>query len=304
MNKSYHVALILAVVFLLAGAVLLFASFAAGGFDDNIREKRNTVQTVYVIDEEIMSIDIDDIEHDIVIRPSEDGVCRLTCLENEAVRHSFKVENKTLTVVRNDSRRWFERLFSFSFGKTSLTLTLPYGTYYALAVEAVSGDIRIENGFTFESASLSTVSGDIAFASASQKTLTASANSGSISVKGTIAETISLSVTSGDIEMKTVSADTLSASAVSGDIEAETVLAKETMILEAVSGDIDLDGCDAKHLKIETVSGDVEGILLTPKHFFTQTVSGKVRVPTSVAGGGRCEISTTSGDITLSIPSR
>ena len=47
-------------------------------------------------------------------------------------------------------------------------------------------------------------------------------------------------------------------------------------------------------------TGDVTGTLLSDKIFFAETTTGDVSVP-KLTSGGKCEISTTAGDIEISI---
>ena len=72
------------------------------------------------------------------------------------------------------------------------------------------------------------------------------------------------------------------------------------MSVKAVTGDVLFENSDAKNVTVKTTTGDVEGNLLTDKAFTTDTTTGKVRVPDS-STGGRCEISTTTGDIKIEI---
>ena len=72
------------------------------------------------------------------------------------------------------------------------------------------------------------------------------------------------------------------------------------MNIETVSGGIRLTKCDAGSLWLKSVSGNITGSLLNQKTFVANTVSGSINVPASAAGG-RCEIKTTSGNISFEI---
>ena len=54
-------------------------------------------------------------------------------------------------------------------------------------------------------------------------------------------------------------------------------------------------------LGVSTDTGDVTGSLLSAKVFVVTTDTGTVQVPKSTAGG-RCEISTDTGDIRITVP--
>lgn len=64
---------------------------------------------------------------------------------------------------------------------------------------------------------------------------------------------------------------------------------------------VSLPSNEYQNLIIETVSGDVEASLLTPKNFITKTTSGKINVPSSDSTQGVCNVTTTNGDINISV---
>ena len=66
------------------------------------------------------------------------------------------------------------------------------------------------------------------------------------------------------------------------------------------TGDVEFDACDASEIYVKTDTGDVTGTLLSDKIFFAESDTGKVSVPKSVTGG-RCEISTDTGRIDITV---
>jgi hypothetical protein len=52
---------------------------------------------------------------------------------------------------------------------------------------------------------------------------------------------------------------------------------------------------------VKTDTGDITGSLLSGKIFMPQTNTGDVTVPDTVTGG-KCRLSTNTGDIKISIP--
>ena len=61
-----------------------------------------------------------------------------------------------------------------------------------------------------------------------------------------------------------------------------------------------LSDCDASEIFVKTDTGDVRGTLLSEKVFIIKTSAGDVSVPETVTGG-KCEISTDTGDIKIGI---
>ena len=65
-------------------------------------------------------------------------------------------------------------------------------------------------------------------------------------------------------------------------------------------GDVTLEDADASRIKIETTTGDVTGNILTDKIIFADATTGNIDIP-RLTSGGRCDISTTTGDIKITI---
>ena len=85
-----------------------------------------------------------------------------------------------------------------------------------------------------------------------------------------------------------------------GNVALTNVIASQAFSLERTTGNIDLHGCDAGELFIKTSTGNVTGSLLSEKVFITDTSTGNISVP-KTASGGKCEITTSTGNITIDI---
>jgi len=80
----------------------------------------------------------------------------------------------------------------------------------------------------------------------------------------------------------------------------KSLIASNKISIERSTGDVRFDKCDAAEISVDTDTGDVRGSLLSDKIFFVETDTGKVRVPRSETGG-RCEIETDTGNVTIEI---
>ena len=342
MKKSTKISMIVATCLIALGALIFFAAFVV--FDFDISRFSTDVEyenVTYVIEDEFTSIEVDDIESDINIYPTE-GKCTVVTNESEYIKDSVEVENGRLIIKRQDTRKWYQRIqISFSFTEeVTLSLYLPKSEYESLKLKAVSGDITVPEGFTFVDTDLMTTSGDINFSAVSQSITTLKSTSGNINVENTVGGTVRIKATSGDLKissckaqnlnvetlsgeirltnaelgalsLKTTSGDmnlnnltlsgNISFNTTSGEVELCEVIAKGELEIEAVSGDIDIEDSDAASIDIKTVSGDVRGTLLSPKNFIYSTTSGNVRFPASSSESGECRVKTTSGDIKLSL---
>ncbi len=63
---------------------------------------------------------------------------------------------------------------------------------------------------------------------------------------------------------------------------------------------MEFNHCDAETIYVNTDTGSVTGTLLTDKVFIIETDTGSVDVPKSITGG-RCEITTDTGNIRITI---
>ena len=78
------------------------------------------------------------------------------------------------------------------------------------------------------------------------------------------------------------------------------LVAEDNISVERTTGFVKLEKCDAAELYIKTDTGDVKGTLLSDKVFITKTDTGHIEVPKTITGG-RCEISTDTGDIRINV---
>lgn len=123
--------------------------------------------------------------------------------------------------------------------------------------------------------------------------------SGDIEASGLSGEAIELRTVSGDLDVSAES-QRLTLVSVSGDVDFTGTA--ERVRVESVSGEVELDGV-AGEIEASTVSGDVTviggGPLLNGEF---EAVSGDVELDVVVAGGGRINVSSMSGDVDLYLP--
>lgn len=274
----------------------------------------------YTVDEAFRSIAVDTQTAEVVFVPSEDGACRVVCYENKKVRHSVSVTDGVLTVRAVDSRKWYEHISLFGFSSPKLTVYLPLEAYAALSVKGSTGAVEIPDDFGFENIDVSVSTGKVTCLASASVGAKITASTGSIEMRdasfgalelsvstGTVTVfgvdctgDISIDVSTGKTQLTDVTCKNLISEGSTGDIFLKNVIASERFSIERDTGDVKFDGCDAAELFIETDTGDVEGSLLTEKVFVAKSDTGRIRVPSS-ATGGRCEITTDTGNILISL---
>ena len=295
----------------LAGALIIsggnLSKFAVGEYETN----------TYTVDGDFKKIAVATIETDVEFRPSEDGKTSVVCKERKNVKHIVKIESDSLAVIADDQREWYD-YFSFFHKRLTMTVYLPSEKYEALKIDCGTGEITISDKFSFSSAEITASTGDVRFAAAVDGPLKVETSTGDIELEKVSAKKIALTVSTGDMVLSSlkcegaISADVSTgritmtdvecASFVStgstGNVSLKNVIASESISVDRSTGDVRFDGCDAEEIRVETSTGDVSGSLLSEKVFVTKSSTGSINVPDSVKGG-RCEISTTTGDIDI-----
>ena len=280
-----------------------------------------------------------DYTADFKLLPSENGTCRVECMESEKICYSVTTENNVLHIECADRRTLFSRYkFSKAQRHATVRVYLPQGAYKSLEVKVTSGDIAVPAGYTFDTASLHSASGDIACC-AECGALSAQAASGDITLKDTSCGTLALGTASGAVTLLNIknesggSIETASGKAqitnykgdaleigtasgkvslenaecaalhintASGGVDLTHTVSADVMEIGTASGSIHFENCDAASLSLDSMSGSVVGTLNTGKAFRAQSRSGKVDVPFDT-GEGTCKVSTLSGSIRVKI---
>ena len=257
-----------------------------------------------------------------MLKPSEDGVCRVVCHENEKEQHHVRVEGDTLLIEKDKKSIW--QFVFVNFGAwtdtPSVTVYLPETEYKALSIDASTGDADIPSDFRFESIRVKVSTGDIKCEASADGEINLRASTGGISLTGVSAGEANLTTSTGGIQamdvicgghmetkvstgrttLENVICEGLTSTGDTGSISMTRVIVSGELNVERDTGSVRFEECDAGTIFVETDTGDVTGTLLTEKIFITDTDTGSVDVPKTISGG-RCEISTDTGDIRIQI---
>ncbi|MEE3468537.1 MAG: DUF4097 family beta strand repeat-containing protein [Eubacterium sp.] len=113
-------------------------------------------------------------------------------------------------------------------------------------------------------------------------------------------ETIRIDTDTGDSDINDLKCRDFYLDTDTGDVFLKNVIASGEYHMELDTGDVMFDKSDAKALFVETDTGDIRGTLLSDKVFLTESDTGDINVPKAITGG-RCELTTDTGDIDISI---
>lgn len=319
MKNKVALWLIIAICLILIGGILFVAAMMANHWDFNKVSNVKYHITTHQINDPFQHFAIETDTADITFAVSEDNICRIVCNEQEKHKHTVTVEDGTLSIRSSNERKWYEYI-GISVEEPQIRIFLPETAYDNLTVKESTGDVLIPKDFTFASINITTNTGDIknhASATGEIKILT---DTGSITTENITAKAVNLSTTTGWIDANSITCETdltlsvhtgkislkntkcfnLVSTGDTGDISLENVIATNQFSIVRTTGDVEFEDCDAGEIFIATDTGDVEGEFLSEKIFITTTVTGDVDVPKSVTGG-RCEITTDTGDIEITI---
>ncbi len=321
MSRTAKIWLIIAASLVLIGIIVFGGVMAMLKWDFTKLSTNKYETNNYEINENYSNISIVTNTADIVFVATDNSECSVVCYEQKKVNHSVSVKDGTLVIEVVDTRKWYEHI-GINFKTPSITVYIPRGEYGALSVNGKTGDVQIAKDFSFASIDIKQSTGDVtSYASASEgikiKTTTGniclenlsagsldlSVSTGKVAVSGiTSSGDVAIGVTTGKAFLTDIKCKSVISNGDTGDISLKNVIASEKFSIERNTGDVNFDRSDATEIFVKTDTGDVEGSLLTDKVFITKTDTGRINVPSSVTGG-RCEITTDTGNIKISIAS-
>ncbi len=300
MRKTTKIWLVVAACLVLLGVVVFGAAVAALDFDFSKINTNNYQTNTYEINGNFENIAIDVTTTDIVFAPSNDGKCRVVCYEMQKINHSAAIKNATLVIETKDSRKWYDYI-GFFIGDMRMTVYLPQNEFKSLLIKTDTGDIDIPENFAFENVNIESDTADIDFLADASMDVKLSTDTGDITVNSVFSDgDIYLETDTGDITITDVKCNKFSAESDTGKISLSSTVAKDSLSIENGTGDVVFKKSDAQKIFVETDTGDVTGTLLSDKVFITETSTGNINVPKTVSGG-RCEITTATGNIKIEI---
>ena len=277
--KKGLIACIIAVVMLVFGILICGISFVLFGGDFSAMDTNKYVTNSYEITEDIENITISVVGADVKFELSSEDHVIGEIMDLPEKDYEVTAEGREL-IVRNDDRASY-----FSFGIHTkyprVTVYLPMTTLNTLQLEAATGDVWVPAGLSFSDVHITVVTGDVKFL-------------------GTVQNEMDIKLTTGDVAMEDCEMKALTIKAITGDVWLQDVIASDKIDIRLTTGDTDFIDVDAGEISVQTGTGDITGILLSGKTFSTHVVTGDVHLPESTAGG-TCTLSTTTGDINISI---
>lgn len=319
MSRKTKIWLITATLLVLIGSIIFAGvmTMLKWDFKKLSTEKYETNKTS--INENINNILIKTDTSDVVFLPSESNETSVICYEAKNANHSVNVNNGTLTIEINDTRKWYE-FIGFNLNTPKITVNIPEGEYGELNINLSTGDVNIPRSFKFKNMDISGSTGTVTNYASAKNDIKIKTSTGNICVEKISANTLDLSVSTGEItaseivcnsdvkfkvstgksNLNNIKCKNLATSGNTGDITLKNAIATDKFNIKRTTGEIKFENSDALEIFVQTDTGNVTGNLLTDKVFLTHTDTGRVNVPKTVTGG-KCEITTDTGDIILSV---
>lgn len=319
MRTSTKILIIAAISLILVGSMIFGCVMLMLNWDITKLSTDKYETNEHEISESFSSVSVVTETASIVFLPSDNEKCSVVCYEEEKVKHSVSVKDDTLTVEAVNTKKWYEHI-GINIGSPKITVYLPLSEYRDLYVKTDTGAVEIPKDFTFENIEITENTGSVKCYASASGSLKIKTTTGSIRIEGVSANYIDLSVSTGKVtlsntvcagdvsvnvstgnaELSGVSCKNLTSSGSTGGISLVNVIVAEKLSVERSTGSVKFSRSDASDILVKTDTGNVSGSLLSEKVFITSTDTGRIDVP-KTASGGRCEITTDTGNIIISI---
>ena len=319
MEKKTKIGFIVAGVLILIGIAIFVTALGMLNWDFKNLSTIQYETSTYAISEDFHDLSVVTDTADIRFLPAEDGKCTVICEEEDNAKHAVEVKDGKLTITLQNKKAWRDYI-GINFRSPKIVVYLPQEQYGDVKIQGSTCDVDITKDFSFASLDISVSTGDVKNYASASGSVKIKTSTGHISVEKISAGTLELKVNTGDVTVcevtceddvkLTVSTGNASLSGIlcsnlttngdTGDLFLSNVIATGKFCIERTTGDVKFDACDAAELMVETDTGDVIGSLLSAKIFFAEAETGSVHVPKTTTGG-RCEITTSTGDIRITI---
>ena len=280
MIKGNNLALIIATCLIVVGIVIFVFAASINKWNMEKLSTNNYESQTYTIVESFNDISINTSVSNISFELSTDSSCKLVCYEQENEKHTLKLENNTLSISQENTKKWYEYI-SISFKSPELTIYLPQKEYNNLLISNSTGDITLSQELSFQNVDIKT-------------------STGKVKVENISTQKLQINVSTGDAHLENIRCSAFKSNGSTGNCYLENVIANEEISITRSTGDITFKKCDSESINVKTNTGDVSGTLCTGKFFTTKTSTGEIEIPQSTSGG-KCHITTSTGDITIEI---
>lgn len=299
MKRKTKIWLMTATLFIIVGLLAFVLIMSISGWNFNMLSTVKMQTITHEISQNFNQISIETETADIRLVKAVDGVNKAVCYEEENLSHTVEVQDGVLTVKAQNQKAWYEYI-GVNFTQPTLTLYVTETEFTSLSIKSSTGDVQMQEVVT-DLLKIETSTGDIDVENSNFGTIDIAVSTGDVELKSVVVESdIKIAVSTGDVELSNVTCRNLNTNGSTGDIVLRSVKTIEKMTIKRSTGDVQFALCDAGEILVKTFTGDVKGSLVGDKDFVAKSDTGSVKVPETHTGG-KCEITTTTGDIKIEI---
>ena len=314
------VLIVIGIALILSGALIFVTVMSINHWDFTKLETTSYTTNTYPIGDTFDNLHIQADTAKIILKPSDNGACRVVCFESEQQKHNVTVKDGTLTVSLTENEQKWYHYIGINVKSPSITVYLPEQIYSSLTIRNNTGDITLPKPFQFrtidiqcstsdieceayatESLKIRTTTGDVDLENACMGDMEIAVSTGDIEIRDIVCQgDIRIECNTGDTELSHITCKNLTAKGNTGDMDLENVIASEKLSVNGNTTDIRFQKCDAGEIFMKTRTGNIKGSLLSGKVFVANANTGSVHVPSS-GNGGVCEVSAGTGNIRITI---
>ena len=198
-KKSPVLPVIIFLVLAIIGSILFYTFY----YLPNARMSSQYVEFYqeYIADQ-YASISIDAINHDVIIKASEDDLIHISFFQPIDNSNLCQDDGRNITINIIEEAPSAEGLFPGSYARyRTISIYLPTSIYYSFSNKTVSGNLSIE-GVNIRKLEAESVSGAIEIASSRMENTSVVTNSGLVSCSGCNYDVISIESVTGDITLQ------------------------------------------------------------------------------------------------------
>lgn len=304
MKKGFVFLIVFGSILFVAGSAAFGLAIAKGAFKNNSLTQEVTKE--YILEDSYSKIDVDIVTADLTFKPSEDDKTKVVSVEKEKIHHTAKVSSDTLVIREEDDRKFYEKWFGF-VSRMKITVYLPETTYSELKIEITTGDVLVEDAFTFDNQKIKSTTGDIKLSNIKGTTADIDITTGGITLNNyKLTGALDAETTTGDFKFDDVECSKATLHTTSGDYTLNSLIVtgsfdedRPNLDVSGTSSEIIFKNCDARNIKMKTITGDIKGNFLTEKNITVEQTTGKAKVDSSSLAADKCFVKTTTGDIDI-----
>lgn len=245
----------------------------------------------------VENIAIDSQTADIEILPATDGQCRVISPEYESLYYKVGVQEGTLTVALEDTRKWYQYPL-FNFELPTLTVYLPETEYKTLSVDASTGDIEISKELQFENVSIDLSTGDADCEALVTESIKIETSTGDIEVENATVKSMELTATTGDIEVKSVRSEDITVNVSTGAVNLEDITCVN-LTSEGNTGKFSANNVQASGTTdVKRTTGNTSLFNITCANLISTADTGDL-IMDNVVASGSFTIERTTGNVTF-----